>query len=79
MTACASISKHLGATNQNPLSLTHALLLPPPSLLLLLPLPVYAVDSLEKQLAFSTALLKEWCGATPVGTSEQVLQQLLST
>jgi hypothetical protein len=35
--------------------------------------------SLEKQVAFSTALMLEWCGATPVGTSEQVLQQLLNT
>ena len=33
--------------------------------------------SLEKQVAFSTALLLDWCGATPVGTSEQVLKQLL--
>lgn len=38
---------------------------------------LFLLCSLEKQVAFSTALMLDWCGATPVGTAQQVLQQLL--
>uniref|UniRef100_A0A383V3H4 Uncharacterized protein n=1 Tax=Tetradesmus obliquus TaxID=3088 RepID=A0A383V3H4_TETOB len=34
-------------------------------------------SALHQQLAFSTALLLDWCGAAPAGRAEPVLQQLV--
>jgi hypothetical protein len=36
-----------------------------------------AYSALQQQLAFSTALLLDWCGVAPAGSAEQVLQQLV--
>lgn len=48
------------------------------AVLMLMLLLLSLLCSLEKQVAFSTALMLDWCGATPVGTAQQVLQELLA-
>jgi hypothetical protein len=48
----------------------------PPDLFVTVLLPP-PCSALQQQLAFSTALLLDWCGVAPAGSAELVLQELV--